>query len=169
MQTNLTFFNSHLLIAFLLFTAIATPATAKETEEKGNNTITTTKSESQIPNLQEINLPQTSAKFLTQDTPENTEPENTEVASQEGDIEIDVVGTPLVNFIEERQQSPTGVIILDQREIQRFNYRTVGEVLRRQPGVVLGGLPGEDKDVRLLGLPKEYTQICKDSGLNLRD
>ncbi|TAF10475.1 MAG: TonB-dependent receptor [Nostocales cyanobacterium] len=159
MQINLTFFNSHLLIAFFLLTAIATPAAANETEEKGSNTITTTKSESQIPNLQEINLPQTSAKFLTQDTPENTEPENTEVASQEGDIELDVVGTPLVNFIEERQQSPTGVIILDQREIQRFNYRTVGEVLRRQPGVVLGGPPGEDKDVRLLGLPKEYTQI----------
>ncbi|MBE9055011.1 TonB-dependent siderophore receptor [Sphaerospermopsis sp. LEGE 08334] len=169
MQTNLTFFNSNLLIAFFLFTAIATPAAAKETEEKGSNTITTTKSESQIPNLQEINIPHTSTKFLTQDTPENTEAENTEaenteaenteVASQEGDIELDVVGTPLVNFIEERQQSPTGVIILDQREIQRFNYRTVGEVLRRQPGVVLGGPPGEDKDVRLLGLPKEYTQI----------
>ncbi|MBW4643145.1 MAG: TonB-dependent receptor [Goleter apudmare HA4340-LM2] len=109
---------------------------------------------SQIPNLSDIQLPPTKAQLLTQDTPTDT-PE----ASQDTDIELDVVGTPLVNFIEERQNSPTGVIILDQKEIQRFNYRTVGEVLRRQPGVVLGGPPGEDKDVRLLGLPKEYTQI----------
>ncbi|MCG6135792.1 MAG: TonB-dependent receptor plug domain-containing protein [Nostoc sp. LLA-1] len=79
--------------------------------------------------------------------------------SQEPDIELDVITSPLVNFIEERQNSPTGVIIIDQREIQRFNHRTIGEVLRRQPGVVLGGPPGEDKDVQLLGLPKEYTQV----------
>ncbi|WP_414527365.1 TonB-dependent receptor plug domain-containing protein [Nodularia chucula] len=115
---------------------------------------TAQKSESEIPRISEIELPQTQAELLTQDTPSLTTEDE-----RETDIQLDVVTSPLVNFIEERQNSPTGVIIIDQREIQRFNHRTIGEVLRRQPGVVLGGPPGEDKDVQLLGLPKEYTQV----------
>ncbi|MFW9257372.1 TonB-dependent receptor plug domain-containing protein [Nostoc sp. CALU 546] len=148
MQTDLILFNSVLLSSIFVSTAAAAPAQPTP--------------ESEIPYISEIQLPQTSAQFLFQ----NTNASSTSVAqtptspaeeSEEPDIELDVIGTPLVNFIEERQNSPTGVIILDQKEIQRFNYRTIGEVLRRQPGVVLGGPPGEDKDVRLLGLPKEYS------------
>lgn len=143
MQSHLIFCNSLLLTTFFMSTAAATTAQ---------------KAESDIPHLSEIELPQTQAELLTQDTPSQTTDEDRETA----DIELDVITSPLVNYIEERQNSPTGVIIIDQREIKRFNYRTVGEVLRRQPGVVLGGPPGEEKDVQLLGLPKEYTQILID-------
>ncbi|ODG96255.1 hypothetical protein A4S05_19295 [Nostoc sp. KVJ20] len=150
MQTDLILFNSVLLSSIFVSTAAAAPAQPTP--------------ESEIPYISEIQLPQTSAQFLFQDTNASSTsvaqtPTSPAEESEEPDIELDVIGTPLVNFIEERQNSPTGVIILDQKEIQRFNYRTIGEVLRRQPGVVLGGPPGEDKDVRLLGLPKEYTQI----------
>ncbi len=139
MPSNLIFFNSILLTGLFVSSAAATTAQ---------------KSESEIPRISEIELPQTQAELLTQDTPSLTTEDE-----RETDIQLDVVTSPLVNFIEERQNSPTGVIIIDQREIQRFNHRTIGEVLRRQPGVVLGGPPGEDKDVQLLGLPKEYTQV----------
>ena len=139
MQSNLIFFNSILLIFFFVSTGTAKTPQA---------------SASEIPLLSEIESLQTQSELLTPDTSNLTSKEN-----REPDIELDVITSPLVNFIQERQNSPTGVIILDQREIQRFNHRTIGEVLRRQPGVVLGGPPGEDKDVRLLGLPKEYTQV----------
>lgn len=139
MPSNLIFFNSILLTGLFMSSAAATTAQ---------------KSESEIPRISEIELPHTQAELLTQDTPSQTTEED-----RETDIQLDVITSPLVNFIEERQNSPTGVIIIDQREIQRFNHRTIGEVLRRQPGVVLGGPPGEDKDVQLLGLPKEYTQV----------
>jgi outer membrane receptor for ferrienterochelin and colicin len=156
MQSNLIFFNRELLIIFCMSIAVAVPPVSAVETEKVTPEATQPQINDQIPHLNDIQLPATNAQLLTQDTEQTPE---TPEANQDTDIELDVIGTPLVNFIEERQQSPTGVIILDQKEIQRFNYRTVGEVLRRQPGVVLGGPPGEDKDVRLLGLPKEYTQI----------
>lgn len=147
--------------------AIAAPVSAIEPEADDIKAklrqakLTNVKSEGQVVNLSEVQPPQTSAQLLTQDKPIST-PTDAPAENQNSDIELNVIAAPLVNFIEERQNSPIGVIILDQKEIQRFNYRTVGEVLRRQPGVVLGGPPGEDKDVRLLGLPKEYTQILID-------
>ncbi|MBF2059756.1 MAG: TonB-dependent receptor plug domain-containing protein, partial [Fischerella thermalis M66_A2018_004] len=145
--------------AFFVSTAITNPVSATEPKEAD-----TEQKLSEIPNLRDMQFPEIHAQFLIPDVQADSRsiaqtPTTTPISSQEADIELEVIGTPLVNFIEERQNSPTGVIILDQREIQRFNYRTIGEVLRRQPGVVLGGPPGEDKDVRLLGLPKEYTQI----------
>ncbi|PMB40297.1 hypothetical protein CEN40_22495 [Fischerella thermalis CCMEE 5205] len=160
MQINLILFKSFLLTtAFFVSTAMTNPVSATEPKEAD-----TEQKLSEIPNLRDMQFPEIHAQFLIPDVQADSRsiaqtPTTTPISSQEADIELEVIGTPLVNFIEERQNSPTGVIILDQREIQRFNYRTIGEVLRRQPGVVLGGPPGEDKDVRLLGLPKEYTQI----------
>jgi outer membrane receptor for ferrienterochelin and colicins len=154
MHKYLILFNSVLFPLLFASVASVAPVIAAEVEEGK-------KSEKEIPLLSEVKHPETSAQALTQES--QVSPTITAQAdageNKEEIIELDVVGTPLVNFIEERQASPTGVIIIDQKEIQRFNYRTVGEVLRRQPGVVIGGGPGEDKDVRLLGLPKEYTQV----------
>jgi outer membrane receptor for ferrienterochelin and colicins len=77
------------------------------------------------------------------------------------DLEILSIARPLT-VRQERLTSPIGNIILDRTDLQRYNRVTVGEVLRRQPGVFFGGPPGEDKDIRLLGIPKEYTQILVD-------
>jgi outer membrane receptor for ferrienterochelin and colicins len=77
------------------------------------------------------------------------------------DIEISSIARPLT-VRTERLNAPTSKIILDRTDLQRYNRVTVGEVLRRQPGVFFGGAPGEDKDIRLLGIPKEYTQVLID-------
>lgn len=61
--------------------------------------------------------------------------------------------------LQERQQAPNSIIVVDQAEIERFNDRTAGDVLRRLPGVLFGGTPGESKDVRIRGLDKEYSQV----------
>lgn len=44
----------------------------------------------------------------------------------------------------------------------------VQDVVKRLPGVVTGGAPGEDKDARVLGLDKEYTRTTVD-GIPLPD
>lgn len=44
----------------------------------------------------------------------------------------------------------------------------VQDVVKRLPGVVTGGAPGEDKDARVLGLDKEYTRTTVD-GIQLPD
>jgi len=157
MHKYFLWFNGLLLTCLFASAATATPVPQSESESE--NTI-----QSQIPELSEVELHQKSAEFLLKQPPQTIvqTPVTAETQiSKPADIELDVIGTP-INVIEERQISPTGVIIIDQREIKRYGHRTIGEVLRRQPGVVVGGPPGEDKDVRLLGLPKQYTQILID-------
>lgn len=152
--------NTLLLTSFFASTATAAPLPLSDSEKRNT-------AESAIPGVKEVQVHQTSADALLQQPSAQSQPlvqaSPTEETPppQQSDIDLDVVGTP-INVIEERQSSPTGVIIIDQREIKRYGHRTIGEVLRRQPGVILGGPPGEDKDVRLLGLPKEYTQILID-------
>jgi outer membrane receptor for ferrienterochelin and colicin len=61
--------------------------------------------------------------------------------------------------LQQRQQAPNSVVVIEQEQIERFNDMTAGDVLRRLPGVLFGGAPGENKDVRIRGLDKEYSQI----------
>lgn len=122
MQINLILFKSFLLTtAFFVSTAMTNPVSATEPKEAD-----TEQKLSEIPNLRDMQFPEIHAQFLIPDVQADSRsiaqtPTTTPISSQEADIELEVIGTPLVNFIEERQNSPTGVIILDQREIQRFN------------------------------------------------
>lgn len=60
---------------------------------------------------------------------------------------------------ERRQASPTPVFVIGRDEIDITNDLTLGDFLRRQPGVTFTGPPGDPKDVRLMGMDKGYTQI----------
>lgn len=61
--------------------------------------------------------------------------------------------------LQQRHQSPNSIVVVDQAQIERFNDITAGDVLRRLPGVMFGGSAGENKDVRIRGLDKEYSQV----------
>ncbi len=61
--------------------------------------------------------------------------------------------------LQQRKQAPNSMVVVDQAQIERFNDATAGDVLRRLPGVLFGGAPGENKDVRIRGLDKEYSQV----------
>lgn len=74
--------------------------------------------------------------------------------------EVVVVGER--DALAERQEAPTAKIIVDRETIEKHADQTVGAVLRRLPGVFFAGPPDEDKDVRLRGLDKEYTQVLID-------
>ncbi len=61
--------------------------------------------------------------------------------------------------LQERKDSPISKVIISREDIVQFRDRRAGDVLRRLPGVFIGGPPGENRDVRLRGLDKEYNQI----------
>jgi len=58
--------------------------------------------------------------------------------------------------------------ILKRDDIDNQPSRRAGDILKRMPGVFTGGPIGEDKDVRLRGLDKEFTRIRVD-GFTLPD
>jgi iron complex outermembrane receptor protein len=64
--------------------------------------------------------------------------------------------------IDERRESTASKIVIGRDEIERFGDSTVGEVLKRLPGVTIGGTPGRGGAPRLRGLGSGYTQILID-------
>lgn len=61
--------------------------------------------------------------------------------------------------LEQRALAPATKVVVEREEITRMEDRTVGDVLRRLPGISYSGPPGVTKDVRMRGMDKGYTQI----------
>ncbi len=62
----------------------------------------------------------------------------------------------------ERRRSTAAKIVIGREEIDKFGDSTLGEVLRRLPGVTTPGAPGRGGPPRLRGLGGGYTQILID-------
>jgi len=62
----------------------------------------------------------------------------------------------------QRQQSTAAKIVIGRDEIDRFGDSTLGEVLRRLPGVTTPGAPGRGGPPRMRGLGSGYTQLLID-------
>jgi len=58
-----------------------------------------------------------------------------------------------------RRASTASKIVITREEIEKFGDSSVGEVLKRLPGVTTGGRPGRGGDVRMRGMGGGYTQI----------
>lgn len=58
-----------------------------------------------------------------------------------------------------RRASTASKIVVGREEIERYGDSTVGEVLKRLPGVTIGGRPGRGGDIRMRGMGGGYTQI----------
>ena len=64
--------------------------------------------------------------------------------------------------VDERRQSTAAKIVIGREEIDKFGDATVGEVLRRLPGVTTPGAPGRGGPPRMRGLGNGYTQLLID-------
>jgi len=59
----------------------------------------------------------------------------------------------------QRRASTASKIVIGREEIERYGDSTIGEVLKRLPGVTTGGRPGRGGDIRMRGMGGGYTQI----------
>ena len=55
--------------------------------------------------------------------------------------------------------STAGKMIYGREELDRNGDSSVGEILKRLPGVTMGGRPGRGGEVRMRGLGNGYTQM----------
>ena len=74
---------------------------------------------------------------------------------------VTIVGAT-IDDTEARRQSTASKIIVGRDEIERFGDSTVGELLKRLPGVTMPGRPGRGGAPRMRGLGGGYTQILID-------
>ncbi|MDP3227209.1 MAG: TonB-dependent receptor [Acidovorax sp.] len=58
-----------------------------------------------------------------------------------------------------RKDAPVARIVVSEEEVERFGDATVGDVLRRLPGMGFTGPAGVVKDIRMRGMEKGYTQF----------
>ncbi len=58
-----------------------------------------------------------------------------------------------------RRASTASKIVITREEIERFGDSTLGEMIKRLPGVTTGGRPGRGGDIRMRGMGGGYTQI----------
>lgn len=61
--------------------------------------------------------------------------------------------------MEERRQSTAAKMIFGREELDKNGDSTIGEILKRLPGVTIGGRPGRGGDIRMRGMGNGYTQI----------
>jgi iron complex outermembrane receptor protein len=82
-------------------------------------------------------------------------------ASPPGSQRVEVTGGR-GSDTEQRRQSTVSKIVIGREEIERQGDSTLGEILKRLPGVTLGGPPGRGGAIRFRGLGAGYTQILLD-------
>lgn len=63
---------------------------------------------------------------------------------------------------EMRRQSSAAKIVIGREEIEQYGDSSLGDVIRRLPGVTQGGRPGRGGDLRMRGMGNGYTQILID-------
>ena len=66
------------------------------------------------------------------------------------------------NDTEVRRESTAAKIVIGREEIEKQGDATLGDVLKRLPGVTIGGAPGRGGAIRMRGLGNGYTQILID-------
>ena len=63
---------------------------------------------------------------------------------------------------QQRRESTAAKIVIGREEIERFGDSTLGDVLKRLPGVTMQGPPGRGGNIRMRGLGSGYSQILLD-------
>jgi len=66
------------------------------------------------------------------------------------------------NDTQQRRESTASKIVIGREEIERQGDSNLGEILKRMPGITLGGAPGRGSGIRMRGLSQGYTQILLD-------
>ena len=75
---------------------------------------------------------------------------------------VEITATQVPDSNEDRRRSTASRITFGREELDRMGDSSLGEVLKRLPGVSIGGTPGRGGAVRMRGMGGGYTQILID-------
>jgi len=95
-----------------------------------------------------------------QEAPEKPKAAPTEGSSPAQLEKVEVKGP--ASAATRRRASTASKIVIDREELARYGDTQLGDVLRRLPGVTIGGRPGRGGDIRMRGLGGGFTQILID-------
>ncbi|WP_457419140.1 TonB-dependent receptor plug domain-containing protein [Roseateles sp. P5_E7] len=73
---------------------------------------------------------------------------------------VEVSSGPSANS--RRRNSTASKIVIEREDLEKYGDTSLGDVLRRLPGVTLGGRPGRGGDIRMRGMGGGATQILVD-------
>ncbi len=73
---------------------------------------------------------------------------------------VEVTSGPTANS--RRRNSTASKIVIEREDLDKYGDTVLGDVLRRLPGVTLGGRPGRGGDIRMRGMGSGLTQILVD-------
>ncbi|MBI3229275.1 MAG: TonB-dependent receptor plug domain-containing protein, partial [Burkholderiales bacterium] len=95
--------------------------------------------------------------------PDSTVPNNAETSAagksaKDGKQQVVVTGTR-GNDTDQRRQASAAKLIFGREELDRNGDTSLGEVLKRLPGVSIGGRAGRGGEIRMRGMGGGYTQI----------
>ena len=66
------------------------------------------------------------------------------------------------NDTQQRREATASKMVIGREEIERQGDSNLGDILKRMPGITLGGAPGRGGGLRMRGLSQGYTQILLD-------
>ncbi|MGQ3053114.1 MAG: TonB-dependent receptor plug domain-containing protein, partial [Roseateles sp.] len=73
---------------------------------------------------------------------------------------VEISSGPTANS--RRRNSTASKIVIEREDLDKYGDTVLGDVLRRLPGVTLGGRPGRGGDIRMRGMGGGFTQILVD-------
>ena len=76
--------------------------------------------------------------------------------------QVEITATVQPESQEERRRATASRIVYGREELDRMGDATLGEVLKRLPGVTIGGAPGRGGQISMRGMGGGYTQILLD-------
>jgi iron complex outermembrane receptor protein len=96
-----------------------------------------------------------------QPDPAAAPPQQNQPVKNEGDGKITqvIVSGSRANDTDQRRMSTASKMVFGREELDRNGDSSVGEILKRLPGVTMGGTPGRGSGVRMRGLGNGYTQM----------
>ena len=74
------------------------------------------------------------------------------------EIVVEGISQSAVRAAEIKRAAPNAIEVIDSEQLEQFNEQRLGESLRRLPGVTFADA-NRAREVRLRGLPGEYTQV----------
>jgi outer membrane receptor for ferrienterochelin and colicins len=76
--------------------------------------------------------------------------------------QVEITGASGADNNADRRRSTASRIVYGREELDRMGDSSLGEVLKRLPGVTIGGPPGRGGPIRMRGMGAGYTQILID-------